>query len=77
MTITLIIPLRRPLFAKTQYSNRIQFCIMTYISVKPSHVQSNTIYSASGAESLRIARASNNPDSFFTTPKPLFIRMNS
>ena len=50
---------------------------MTYISVKPSHVQSNTIYSASGAESLRIARASNNPDSFFTTPKPLFIRMNS
>ena len=38
---------------------------------KSSDVPSSIIYSAIGAESLRIARASNNPESFPTAIKPL------
>ena len=34
-----------------------------------------TVYSAIGAESLRIARASNNPESFSTAIKPIIARM--
>ena len=37
---------------------------------------SSIVYSATGAESLRIARASNNPESFSTTIKPLIARMS-
>ena len=36
-----------------------------------SYVQSSIVFSAIGAESLGITRASNNPDSFFTAIKPL------
>ena len=43
---------------------------------KSSNVLSSTVYSAFGAESLRIARASNNPESFSTTIKPLIARMS-
>ena len=38
---------------------------------KLSHVPSSIVYSAIGAESLRIARASNNPESFSTAIKPI------
>ena len=37
---------------------------------KSSNVQSSIVYSANGAESLRIAKASNNPESFSTAIKP-------
>ena len=43
---------------------------------KSSNVPSSIVYSAIGAESLRIARASNNPESFSTPIKPLFVRMS-
>ena len=38
---------------------------------KSSNVPFSIVYSAIGAESLRIARASNNPESFSTAIKPL------
>ena len=38
---------------------------------KSSNVSSSIVYSAIGAESLRIAGASNNPESFSTAIKPL------
>ena len=38
---------------------------------KSSNVPSSIVYSAIVAESLRIARASNNPESFSTAIKPL------
>ena len=43
---------------------------------KSSNVPSSIVYSAIGAESLRIARANNNPESFFTVIKPLIAHMN-
>ena len=43
---------------------------------KSSNVPSSIVYSANGAESLRIARASNNPESFSTAIKPLNARMS-
>ena len=43
---------------------------------KSSNVPSNIVYSAIGAESLRIARASNNSESFSKAVKPLFARMS-
>ena len=42
----------------------------------PSNVPSSIVYSAIGAESLRIARASNNSESFSTAIKPLIARMS-
>ena len=42
---------------------------------KSRNVPSSIVYSATGAESLRIARASNNPESFSTAIKPLIARM--
>ena len=38
---------------------------------KSSNIPSSIVYSAIGAESLRIARATNNPESFSTAIKPL------
>ena len=43
---------------------------------KSSNVPSSTVYSAIGAESLRIARASNNPESFSTAIKFLIARLS-
>ena len=43
---------------------------------KSSNVPSSIVYSAIGAESLRIVRASNNPESFSTGIKPLIARMS-
>ena len=43
---------------------------------KSSNVPSSTVYSSIGAESLRIARAINNPKSFSTAIKPLLARMS-
>ena len=43
---------------------------------KSSNVPSSIVYSAIGAESLRIARASSNPESFSTAIKPLITRMS-
>ena len=43
---------------------------------KSSNVPSSIVYSAIGAESLRIARASNNPESFSKAIKPLIARMS-
>ena len=43
---------------------------------KSSNVPSSIVYSAIGAESLRIAKASNNPESFSTAIKPLIARMS-
>ena len=43
---------------------------------KPSNVPSSIVYSATDAESLRIARASSNPESFSTAIKPLIARMS-
>ena len=43
---------------------------------KSSNVPSSIVYSVIGAESLRIARASNNPESFSTAIKPLIARMS-
>ena len=43
---------------------------------KSSNVPSSIVYSAIGAESLRIARASSNPESFSTAIKPLIGRMS-
>ena len=43
---------------------------------KSSNVPSSTVYSAIAAQSLRIARASNNPDSFSTAIKLLIAHMS-
>ena len=43
---------------------------------KSSNIQSSIVYSANGAESLRIAKASNNPESFSTAIKPLISCMS-
>ena len=43
---------------------------------KSSNVPSSIVYSAIGAESMRIASASNNPESFSTAIKPLIARMS-
>ena len=43
---------------------------------KSSNVPSSIVYSVIGAELLRIARASNNPESFSTAIKPLIARMS-
>ena len=45
---------------------------MPYVS---SNIPSNIFYSSIGAETLRIARASNYPDAFFSSVKPLCDRM--
>ena len=42
---------------------------------KSSNLPSNIFYSAIGAEILRIARASNNGDAFYSSVKPLIFRM--
>ena len=42
---------------------------------KSSNVPSSIVFSAIGTESLRIARASNNPESFSKTIKPLIAHM--
>ena len=42
----------------------------------PSNVPSSTVYSAISAESFRIVRAINNPESFSTTIKPLIAHMS-
>ena len=42
---------------------------------KSSNLPSNIFYSAIGAETLRIAKASNNADSFFSAVQPLLTRM--
>ena len=46
------------------------------ISDKSSNIPSSIVYSAIGAESLKIARASNNPESFSTAIKPIVARMS-
>ena len=46
------------------------------MSDKSSNVPSSTVYYAIGAESLRIAGASNNPESFSTAIKPLIVRVS-
>ena len=43
---------------------------------KSSNTPSSIVYSAFGAESLRIARASNNSESLSTTIKPLIAHMS-
>ena len=43
---------------------------------KSSNIPSSIVYSAIGAELLRIARASNNPESFSTAIKPLIAHMS-
>ena len=45
------------------------------MSDKSSYVLYSTVYSATDTESLKIARASNNPESFSITVKPLIARM--
>ena len=42
---------------------------------KSSNVPSSIVYSVIGAEWLRIGRASNNPESFPTSIKPLIARI--
>ena len=44
---------------------------------KSSDVPSIIVYSAIGAESLRIARGRNNPESFSTAIKPVIARMST
>ena len=41
-----------------------------------SNVPSSIVYSAISAEQLRIARASNKPESFSTAVKPFVVRMS-
>ena len=56
---------------------RDSFCFsIVRIPDNSSNVPSSMIYSATGAETLRIAKASNNPESFSTAIKPLIARMN-
>ena len=43
---------------------------------KSRNESSRIVYSAIGVESLRIARASDNPESFSTGIKPLIARMS-
>ena len=43
---------------------------------KSSNVTSSIVYSAIGAELSRIARASNNPESFSTAIKPVIAHMS-
>ena len=43
---------------------------------KSSNIPSSIVYSAIGAESLRIDRASNNAESFSTASKPFIARMS-
>lgn len=61
------------MYAKCQeslYQKRESFRLSTVrVSDKLSNVTSTITYSAISAESLRIARASNNPDSFSTSIK--------
>ena len=51
------------------------FCIVR-MPDKSSNVPSSIVYSVIGTESLRIARASNNPESFSTAVKPLIVCMS-
>ena len=44
---------------------------------KSNNVPFSKVYSAIGAESLRIARANNNPESFSTAMKPLIACMRA
>ena len=53
-----------------------QITLIKEIYSNVSNVPSSIVYSANGAESLRIARASNNPESFSTAIKPLIARMS-
>ena len=46
------------------------------MSDNSSNAPSHIVYSATGVESLRTARANNNPDSFSTTTNSLVIRMS-
>ena len=43
---------------------------------KSSYAPSSIVYSAIGAQSLRIARANNNPEPFSKSIKPLIARMS-
>ena len=43
---------------------------------KSSNIPSSIVYSPIAAELLRMARASNNPESFSTAVKPLITRMS-
>ena len=47
------------------------------MSDRSGNISSNIVHSSIRAESLRIARASNNPDLFFLVIKPLISRMGS
>ena len=59
------------------FNNRDQFPFsIVRMPEKSSDVTSIIVYSANGAESLRIARASNNPESFSTAIKPFIARMS-
>ena len=51
--------------------NSFPFSIVR-VSDKSSNVPSSIVYSAIGGESLRIARASNNPESFSTSIKTTY-----
>ena len=54
----------------------IHFLFVFGMTDKSSYVPSSIISSAITAESLRIARASNNPESFSTVIKPLIACMS-
>ena len=58
------------------FEKRDSFPFIVRMPVKSSNVPSSIVYSAIGTDSLRIARASNNPDSFSTAIKPLIAPMS-
>ena len=63
-------------FISTSFIKELISFFIVRMPDKSSNVSSSTVYSAIGAESLRIARASNNPESFSTAIKPLIARMS-
>ena len=73
----LVIKIKDRKFQSGHFDKResFPFCIVR-IPEKSSNVPSSIVYSATGVESLRIARASNNPESFSTAIKPLIAHMS-
>ena len=63
----------RPFFFGFRHQNKGWKVSFWFLS---SNIPSSIVYSVIGAESLRIARASNNPESFSTAVKPLIAQMN-
>ena len=75
MDLNIKIKVRKFLFGLFDKRDSFPFSIVR-MPGKSSNVSSSIAYSAIGAESLRIARAGNNPESFSTAIKRLTARIS-